>query len=114
MPTDKNFDTYMEKVHQFTSYTMNSPQDRYAFKMAGLFPVKYGVLDGLSSVSINITDDGVFTNYVLEDKIIQPPSINVIEQFLRNNATPQRTIGDGRLPIDPWKLRKMMGSVANV
>lgn len=114
MPTDKNFDTYMEKVHQFTSYTMNSPQDRYAFKMAGLFPQKYGVLDGLSSVSINITDDGVFTNYVLEDKIIQPPSINVIEQFLRNNAVPQRTIGDGRLPIDPWKLRKMMGSVVNV
>jgi hypothetical protein len=114
MPNDKNFETYMQKVHEFTSYTMSSPQDRYSFKMAGLFPQKYGILEGLSNVSINITDDGIFTNYVLEDKIIQPPSINVIEQYLRNNGTPQRTIGDGRLPIDPWKLRKMMGSVVNV
>ena len=104
----------MEKVHEFTSYEMTSPQDRYSFKMAGLFPQTYGVLEGLSSVSINITDDGVFTNYVLEDKIIQPPSINVVEQILRNNGVPQRTIGDSRLPVDPWKLRKMMGSVVNV
>jgi hypothetical protein len=108
------FKQYMDTIHEFTSYSMTSPQSKYSFKMAGLFPVVYGVRDGLSSVSINITDDGVFTNYVLEDKIIQPPSINVIEQFLKNNAVPQRTIGDGRLPIDPWKLRKMMKSVVNV
>ena len=46
----------------------------------------FGIPNGLSSVQISVGDNGVFTDYSFEDKIVLPPSDDVIQdEIIRQN-----------------------------
>lgn len=108
-------DQYMQKANKFTHYNMTNVQNRASFRAAGVFPISYGVRDGLSNVSIVVNDAGVFTDYVLEDKIITPPSLNVLEQNLRNFVPIKKLKNEGSIsPINNTNLRKYQNAIRNV
>jgi hypothetical protein len=107
-------DAYMSRASEFTRYKMTDTQNRASMRFAGAFPVNYGIFDGLSAVSISVDDNGVYTDYVLEDKIIKPPSISVLQQFLRNYKPikPQKS-GGSINPVTKQDLRRVQNSIQN-
>jgi len=81
---NKTFSSYAQPISEFSAYTNSQPSKKMSFKMAGLFPIRYVVSQGLSSVSMEVSDNGVFTSYSFDDLIIQPPSDEYTEQYLRD------------------------------
>jgi hypothetical protein len=111
----KSIEQYMSKANEFTRYSMTEVQNRASFRSAGVFSSSYGLEDGLSTVSISVTDNGVFTDYVLEDKIISPPSIDILKQNLRNFIPIKQAKNSGSIsPINKTNLRKYEKAVRNV
>jgi hypothetical protein len=108
-------DKYINTASKFTNYNMTQVQNRASFRIAGAFPINYGVIQGLSNVSISVTDNGIFTDYVLEDKIIGPPSTNILEQSLRSFAPVKPLKSRGSIsPINKTNLRKYQNAIRNV
>jgi hypothetical protein len=108
-------DRYINQASKFTFYNMTEVQNRASFRIAGAFPVNYGVKDGLTNMSIIVTDNGIFTDYVLEDKIIEPPTINILEQALKNFAPTKSLNNRGSIsPINKTNLRKYQNAIRNV
>jgi hypothetical protein len=64
-----------------------------SFKMAGIFPVTYNVSQGLNSINIEVSDNGVFTSYSFEDLIVQPPSDSYMEQYLKDSLLSKKSVG---------------------
>ena len=114
MPDKAAMLQYMKKLDKFVKYSQEQPTRRVSFRMAGVFPEAYGIYEGLSNVSINITDNGVFTNYVLEDKIIMPPSTEVLTQRLKQNLPPRKSINDNKEPINATNLKRYENAVRQV
>ena len=111
----EELDKYMEKANKFTHYNMVTPQKRASFRVAGVFPITYNLDQGLTNVSIIVNDAGVFTDYVLEDKIISPPSLNVLEQNLRNFVPIKKLKSAGSVsPINTTNIKKYQNAVRNV
>jgi hypothetical protein len=111
----EDIDKYMDKISQFTHYEMVDVQNRASFRLAGAFPVTYSMSEGLSSVTISVNDNGIYTDYVLEDKIIEPPSLNVLDQALKNFAPPKPLKSRGSIsPINKTNFQKYQNSIRNV
>jgi hypothetical protein len=90
--------TYVESIVENCAYEMAEVQRTASFKVAGLMPItQYGVADGLSSVQITVSDNGVYTSYTFEDKVVQPPSE---DYFMQNLIDKTRAIGglNGNMP----------------
>jgi hypothetical protein len=113
--SESEVETYMSKASDFTRYKMTDTQNRASMRFAGAFPENYGILDGLSSVSISVDDNGVYTDYVLEDKIIKPPSLSVLQQFLRKTSKPikPQKSGGSINPVTKQDLRRVRDSIQN-
>jgi hypothetical protein len=91
---DRNlFNEYANRISEFSHYSSPEPQKTMSFKTAGIFPLKYNCSQGLSSLQISITDDGVYTNYSFEDLIIEPPSEEYLNQYLKDSLQPNKSIG---------------------
>lgn len=88
----KAFEEYSKKFFQYSKYEITQPQRKISFRIAGAFPEKYNVSQGLSSVGISIDDNGVYTTYSFEDKIISPPSDDYIQNYLRDLYSPKQTM----------------------
>jgi hypothetical protein len=71
------------------------PLKKASFKLAGSYPKLYTVEEGLVSVQITIGDDGVYTSYTFEDKIIKPPSDQVLADYLQF-SNPGQPVGGQR------------------
>jgi hypothetical protein len=113
--SQQEVDEYIRKASQFTHYNMTNVQNRASFRAAGAFPIDYGIRAGLSNVSITVSDNGVFTDYVLEDKIVTPPSINVLEQSLKNFTPVKQLKNRGSIsPVNKTNLRKYQNAIRNV
>lgn len=63
------------------------PLKKASFKLAGAYPQQFTVEQGLVSVQITIGDDGVYTSYSFEDKIIKPPSDQVLADYTQFAGT---------------------------
>lgn len=87
------FAAYVEEIAQFSAYTQSQSSRKMSFKTAGIFPVRYSVDQGLSAVSIEVSDNGVFTSYNFEDSIVQPPSDSYIDQYMRDLLKPKKSVG---------------------
>ena len=87
------FSAYARDIAQFSSYTNSQPSKKMSFKTAGIFPLVYNVSQGLSSMNIEVSDNGVFTSYGFEDLIVQPPSDSYAEQYIRDSLRPPRSVG---------------------
>ena len=87
------FSAYAREVAQFSSYTNSQPSKKMSFKMAGVFPVTYNVSQGLNSINIEVSDNGVFTSYSFEDLIVQPPSDSYTEQYLKDSLLSKKSVG---------------------
>lgn len=74
---------YLSDLGGTSQYFYNKPLYSIDFKLAGVVPQIWSVQQGLSSINIEITENGVFTSYNLSTKIIEPPSISYTEQNLR-------------------------------
>ena len=76
-----------------SAYTQSSPLKTASIKVPGIAPNAYGIEQALNSVQISITENGSFTTYNFEDKIIQPPSEEYItRQYLLDKAKPLTSI----------------------
>jgi hypothetical protein len=112
---EQEVDKYINQASKFTHYQMTDVQNRASFRIAGAFPQRFGIEDGLASVSIIINDNGVFTDYTLEDKIIQPPNLNVLEQALKNFAPFKSLKNRGSIaPVNKTNIRKYRNAIRNV
>jgi hypothetical protein len=89
----KAFAAYVEELAQFSAYTQSQSSRKMSFKTAGIFPVRYSVDEGLSAVSIEVSDNGIFTSYTFEDSIVQPPSDSYIDQYMRDLLKPTKSVG---------------------
>jgi hypothetical protein len=87
------FDLYAQRISEFSQYSMQEAQNTMSFKTAGIFPLRYNCSQGLSSVQITIADDGVYTSYSFEDLIVQPPSDDYFNQYLKDSLLPKQNIG---------------------
>jgi hypothetical protein len=104
------FNSYAREIAEFSAYTNDQPSKKMSFKMAGIFPVSYSVSQGLNSVNIEVSDNGIFTSYSFEDLIIQPPSDDYVEQYLKDSLQPKQNIGYLK-PYSEEMIRKVRGSV---
>jgi hypothetical protein len=81
----------LAKKYEATNWISQiKPLKKASFKLAGSYPKKYTVDEGLVSVQITIGDDGVYTSYQFEDKIIKPPSDQVLADYMQfaNTSVP--------------------------
>jgi hypothetical protein len=90
--TRQAFNEYSKKFFKYSRYEVTEPQRKINFRIAGAFPLTYNASQGLSSVSISIDDNGVYTSYAFEDKIINAPSDDYIESYLRDLYSPKQNI----------------------
>jgi hypothetical protein len=80
----EEMDKYLQDLGGTSKYSYSQPMFDISFKLAGAAPEIWNVSQGLSSMSIEVTENGVFTSYNMSTKIIQPPSISYIEQNMRS------------------------------
>ena len=88
---DKDQFIQLAKKYEATSWISKiKPLKKANFKLAGSYPKKYTVDEGLVSVQITIGDDGAYTSYAFEDKIIKPPSEQVLADYMQfaNTSVP--------------------------
>lgn len=95
--TKQNFIDLSKKYEPFHAITQSDPFKKVSFKLAGVFPKKYQVEDGLVSIQISIGDDGVYTTYAFEDQIIKPPSDQVLSDYIK--LTAERVPIGGQIPL---------------
>jgi hypothetical protein len=86
IPDTGLLETYLSDLGQTSQYSYTNKLFDINFKLAGVVPETWTVEDGLSSLNVEVTENGVFTTYNLSTKIIQPPSISYIEQNFRNQG----------------------------
>lgn len=91
--TKQSFEKYAKELSQFTTYSQMEEQNKMGFKIAGVAPILYSTSQGLNSLQITISDEGVYTTYSLEDKIVQPPSESYVDQYLKDSLGPKKSIG---------------------
>lgn len=96
IPTIQDVNTYIEQISTNSAYTMADVRHKASFKVPGVVPLSYKVSDGLSSLQLTVTDNGVYTDYSFEDKIIQPPSDEYIQQFLIDKALGLESVAANR------------------
>jgi hypothetical protein len=74
---------YLLDVGSTSEYSYSNALYDINFKLAGVVPKIWSVKEGLSSMSVEVSENGAFTTYNLSTKIIQPPSVSYTEQNLR-------------------------------
>jgi hypothetical protein len=102
----KVFSDYAKDFFEYSKYEITEPQRKISFRMAGAFPETYPVSQGLSSVNISIDDNGVYTNYSFEDRVITPPSDEYIETYLRDLYTQKPSIAYLN-PVDKIRVERI-------
>jgi uncharacterized lipoprotein YehR (DUF1307 family) len=86
LPTDTDIRTYVDKFAPHMAVKNTNVSHKANLKLLGVMPTKFSVSQGLSSVQITVGDNGVYTDYTFEDKVVTPPSEDVIaEQVIRQN-----------------------------
>ena len=86
---------YISKFGKKLVSTNKAASARASLRVFGLMPLSYSAKDGLSSVQITVSDNGIYTDYTFEDKIVTPPKEDIIqEQIIRQNKV-HSTIGHG-------------------
>lgn len=86
MPTDAGIKTYVDKFAPYMAVKNTQVSHKANLKLLGVMPTRFTVSQGLSSVQITVGDNGVYTDYTFEDKVVTPPSEDVIaEQVIRQN-----------------------------
>ena len=98
---EKTFQAYAKNISTYGSFEMTQPQKNMSFKTAGVVPLIYSPSQGLSSIQITIANDGVYTSYNFEDLIVQPPSDEYFQQYLKDLSNPKKSMaGVGSLTPD--------------
>jgi hypothetical protein len=88
VPDSSIVDSYLRDLGSTSQYSYSNPLYSIDFKLAGAIPEIWNVQQGLSSIQVEITENGVYTSYNLSTKIIQPPSLAYTEQNLRFQKRP--------------------------
>jgi len=105
--SNNNFNRYASQFANYMAMGQQDAQRKISFKMAGIFPKKYTVANGLSSVNISVDDDGVYTTYQFEDSIIIPPNEQTISEIIES-----RTSIGSQTQLTPKQLRSMRTAVS--
>jgi len=92
MITKENFETLGKKFEDYIGITQKDSQKKATFKVAGVYPKKYKISEGLKSVQINIGDDGAYTLYEFQDSIIESLNEQRISEII-----PQRNPIGGQI-----------------
>lgn len=86
LPTDQGIKTYVDKFAPYMAVKNTNVSRKANLKLLGVMPTRFSVSQGLSSVQITVGDNGVYTDYTFEDKVVTPPGEDVIaEQVIRQN-----------------------------
>jgi hypothetical protein len=93
IPSEKQISAYISNLGTEMAYTMNTPQKTATIKLPGIVPKTWGIDQALNSIQINITENGSYTTYNFEDKIISKPDDGYIMQYLLDRSKPASTLG---------------------
>ena len=92
--SDSSIKDYVKGIGQKCSYSQVNPLKTVTMKVPGVVPYTFSVAQAINSIQINITENGSFTTYSFEDKVIQPPSDDYItQQYLLDKSKPQKSVG---------------------
>jgi hypothetical protein len=84
VPDEGILTAYMEDLGSTSQYSYSDPLFDVSFKLAGVVPEVWDVNQGLSSMTVEVTENGTFTTYGFGTKIIQAPGVSYMEQNLRS------------------------------
>jgi len=86
LPTDGDINNYVSKFAPHMAVSNTTVCHKANLKLLGVMPAIFTVAQGLASVQITVGDNGVYTDYTFEDKIIVPPAEDIIaDQIIRQN-----------------------------
>jgi hypothetical protein len=86
LPTENEVKDYVRKFAPHMAISNTSVSHKANLKLLGVMPESFTVSQGLSSVQITVGDNGVYTDYTFEDKVIIPPAEDIIaDQIIRQN-----------------------------
>jgi hypothetical protein len=85
-PSDTEMKTYMDKFGGSIAVSNINPKHKANLKLLGVMPTLYNASQGLCSVQITVGDNGIYTDYTFEDKVILPPSEDLVaNDIIRQN-----------------------------
>jgi hypothetical protein len=84
IPDKGRLNEYLRDLGGTSQYNYTDPFFQINFKLADVAPEMWSIEEGLSSINIEVTENGTFTSYTFSTKVIQPPSITFIEQNFRS------------------------------
>jgi hypothetical protein len=93
IPSEKQIKEYVAKLGTDMAYTMSTPQKTATIKLPGIVPKTWGIDQALNSIQITISENGSYTTYNFEDKIISKPDDSYIMQYLLDRSKPASSLG---------------------
>lgn len=84
IPDKNKLDSYLRDLGSTSQYSYSDKFFQINFKLADVIPKIWTLEQGLSSISVEVTENGTFTSYGFSTKVIQPPSLTFMEQNFRN------------------------------
>jgi hypothetical protein len=96
LPQDDQIKKYVSQFASKMKSNNSQPANRASVKALGVMPLplsQFGVKKGLSSVQITVGENGVYTDYSFEDKIVLPPSDDVIQGEILRQSRPNPVLG---------------------
>jgi hypothetical protein len=82
IPDLGDIDNYIQALSTNSHFSMSTAQKKISYKVPGVATSAYSVSQGLSSIQVSLTNNGFYTSYILEDKIIRKPSDDYILQSI--------------------------------
>jgi len=93
IPSDAEFRSYMSRFAPYMAVSNTEPGATANLRLLGVMPNSFDVASGLSSITITVGDQGVYSDYKFEDKVVIPPSEDVIQNTLIRQQTDQLIAG---------------------
>lgn len=93
IPTTDQLKSYTEKIGTNCAYSMSKPQKNISLKLPGIVPKIFDIKEALSSIQISISENSSYTTYVFEDKVVQPPGDQYLDQLVLDKAKGIKSLG---------------------
>jgi hypothetical protein len=98
-PDINNVDEYVHDLGLLSAYQVTGAKDIISFAAPGVCTEDFTIENGLTSLSVNITDKGAFTTYEFTDTYLQPPSQGVLESSIKNRLDPDVSHLNGLISV---------------
>lgn len=113
LPTNTEVTSYVSKFAPYMATKNIDVANHANLKLLGVMPEQFKVEEGLSSVQITVGDNGVYTDYTFEDKVVIPPSEDIIaDQVIRQNKVAP-VLGESLQKMNQQQFSSLQKTVSN-